>query len=90
MAEQFVRGGFEADTGTQIFVKTQSAKTITLQVEPSDTTENAKGKTRDKEGIQADQQHWIFVGKQLEEGGGLSYLNFPERVQAAQGTSPAG
>ena len=59
----------------QIFVKTLTGNTVTLEVEDFDTIEKVKVMIQDKEGIPSHQQVLKFAGKELEDGQTLSYYN---------------
>ena len=62
----------------RLYIKTNSGKTITLEVESTDTIANIKDKIQDKEKIPPDKQHLNLGPLQLEDDRTLSDYNIPK------------
>ncbi len=69
--------GLRGGSRGQIFVKTPTGQTITLEVDSTDSVENVKTKIQGKEGIPPDAQHLFFGDKELENSQTLSDYNLP-------------
>ena len=60
-----------AASAMQIFVKIQTGKYITIEVEPTDPVETVRVKIQEKEGIPVERQILLFAGKKLDDGNTL-------------------
>ena len=58
-----------------VYIKSLTGRTVTLEVDPADSIGYVKQKYQDKEGVPPDQQHIIFAGRQLKDSDTLSDYN---------------
>lgn len=52
----------------QVFLKTLTGKTITLEISPSDLVQDVKAQIEKREGVPAEEQRLVFAAKHLEDG----------------------
>ena len=71
---------YSGGTKMQIFVKTLTGKTVTLDVKSNETIENLKLQFQAKEGTPPDQQRMIFAGKQIEDHRTLADYAIPHQA----------
>jgi hypothetical protein len=70
--------------GIQLFVKTLTGKTMSIEVKEGESIEELKAKITKKEGIPAEQQRIIFGGQQLQDGKTINDYNIGHAAPGAE------